>query len=162
MTLIDKDTILEAMFDILGCNDRDHRYRLSRASDEVLYAVAQASEKAVLVNWWNHDSAPTRLRAISTSLVEVLCDCPVEIAASRFAARRRHPGHLDQLGSAEEHDDGIRRMRETFRGPLGLSEPLVMVDTSRPLDSDDLVERVRSTITAVQLRAQPADGILPA
>jgi predicted kinase len=146
MPLIDKDVILEALFDSLGCDDRDQRYRLSRASDELLYALADSSRGAVLVNWWNQDTAPARLRAISSSLVEVFCDCPVEVAAARFAARRRHPGHLDHLRSAEEHQEGIRRMRETYRGPLRLSEPIVTVDTSRPLNLDSVVERVRSAM----------------
>ena len=148
MPLIDKDVILEALFDSLGCDDRDQRYRLSRASDEVLYALAE-SGAAVLVNWWNHDTAPARLRAITSSLVEVFCDCPVEVAAARFAARRRHPGHLDQLRSPEEHEEGIRRTRETYQGPLRLSEPIVTVDTSRPLTPDTVVERVRSALATV-------------
>lgn len=149
MPLIDKDVILEALFDSLGCDNHDQRYRLSRASDEVLYALAESSGAAVLVNWWNHDTAPARLRAISSSLVEVFCDCPVEVAAARFAARRRHPGHLDQLRSPEEHAEGIRRMRETYRGPLRLSEPIVTVDTTRQIDPGSVVERVRSaTATA--------------
>lgn len=146
MQLIDKDVILEALFETLGCDDHDQRYRLSRASDEILYALAESSETAVLVNWWNHDTAPARLRAISSSLVEVFCDCPIETAAARFAARRRHPGHLDQLRSPEEHKEGIRRMRESYRGPLGLSEPIVTIDTSRPLTPDIVVERVRSAM----------------
>ncbi|MFC7358807.1 AAA family ATPase [Nocardioides astragali] len=149
LPLIDKDAILEALFDSLGCDDRYQRYRLSRASDEVLYTLAESSPAAVLVNWWNHDSAPTRLRAISSSLLEVHCDCPVEIAAERFAARRRHPGHLDQFRSPEEHEEGIRRMRETYRGPLGLSDPVLTVDTSHPLDDASVAGLVRSAITSV-------------
>ena len=152
LPLIDKDAILEALFDSLGCEDRDQRYLLSRASDEVLYTLAESSGAAVLVNWWNHDSAPPRLRAISSSLVEVYCDCPVEVAAARFAARRRHPGHLDQLRSLEEHEERIQRMRETHRGPLRLSDPVVTVDTGRPLDDDRVAELVRSLIVSV-----PAD-----
>jgi shikimate kinase len=149
MPLIDKDAILEALFDSMGCDERDQRYRLSRASDEVLYALAESSGTAVLVNWWDHATAPARLRAISSSLVEVFCDCPVELAAARFAARRRHPGHLDDLRSPEEHEQGIRRMREAFQGPLRLSEPVVTVDTSRPSAPDSVVERVRSAIATV-------------
>lgn len=149
LPLIDKDAILEALFDSLGCDDRDQRHRLSRASDEVLYTLAESSGAAVLVNWWNPGSAPPRLRAISSSLVEVYCDCPVEVAAARFAARRRHPGHLDQFRSPEEHEEGIQRMRETYRGPLRLSDPVVTVDTGRPLDDENVVEVVRSAIAGV-------------
>jgi len=149
MPLLDKDEILEALFDSLGCDDRDQRYRLSRASDEVLYTLAGASETAILVNWWDHDTAPARLRALAPSLVEVFCDCPVDVAAARFAARERHPGHLDRLRTAEEHEDGIRRMRESFRGPLGVGEPVITVDTSGALDDELLVERVRSALVDV-------------
>ena len=35
MPLIDKDAILEVLFDSVGCNDTTQRTRLSRASDEV-------------------------------------------------------------------------------------------------------------------------------
>jgi shikimate kinase len=149
MPLIDKDAILEALFDSLGCDDRDQRYRLSRASDEVLYALAESSGTAVLVNWWDHETAPSRLRAISSSLVEVYCDCPVEVAAARFAARRRHQGHLDHLRSPEEHEQGIRHMREAYRGPLRLSEPIVTVDTSHSLSANSVIERVRSAIATL-------------
>jgi cytidylate kinase len=44
LPLIDKDVILEALFDSLGCDDRYQRYRLSRASDDVLYALAESSK----------------------------------------------------------------------------------------------------------------------
>jgi hypothetical protein len=40
-------------------------------------------------------------------------------------------------------------MRETYLGPLRLSEPIVTVDTSRPLSPDSVVERVRSAMATV-------------
>src|SRR5689334_3614554 len=85
LPLIDKDDVLEAMFDRLGCDDREQRERLSRASDEVLFRVAATSGGAVLVNWWNHATSPARLEAISDRVVEVFCACPLEVAAARFA-----------------------------------------------------------------------------
>ena len=149
LPLLDKDDILESLFDSLGCDVREQRHRLSRASDEILYRLAQSSGSAVLVNWWNHDTAPERLRAISGSLVEVFCECPVEVAAERFAARERHPGHLDRLRTPQEHEEGIRRMRQLFKGPLGLSDAPIIVDTSRVIDMEDVVERVRAAMSAV-------------
>lgn len=148
MPLIDKDTILEALFDTLGSPDRDERTRLSRASDEVLYRLAESSQRSILVNWWNHDSAPQRLRDIASSLVEVHCDCPVEVAAARFQERRRHPGHHDGSLSAEEIKDGITRLRDTYRGPLRVGD-LVRVDMSRPVDADHVTRLVRSAMEAV-------------
>lgn len=146
MPLLDKDEILEALFDALGCDDREQRHRLSRASDEVLFRLAEVSQDAVLVNWWNHDTAPAKLRAIADSLVEVYCECPVDVAAARFTARERHHGHLDRLRTPKENEDGIRQMRESFRGPLQLSDQLVTLDTSQPVDVDVMVRAVRSVM----------------
>ena len=141
MPLIDKDAILEALFDSLGCPDRGERYRLSRASDEVLYTLAEASQAAVVVNWWDHDSSPARLRGIASSVVEVFCECPPEVAAARFEGRRRHPGHHDPRRSPEKIAEGVRRMRETFLGPLGVGD-LVRVNTTGPLDAESLAGQV--------------------
>jgi predicted kinase len=133
MPLIDKDAILEALFDSLGCPDRGERYRLSRASSEVL-TLAEASQAAVVVNWWDHDSSPARLRSNASSVVEVFCECPVEVAAARFEGRRRRAGHHDPSRSPEEVAEEARRLRETFLGPLGVGD-LVRVDTQGPLDA---------------------------
>jgi predicted kinase len=146
LPLLDKDDILEALFDSLGCEDRDRRKQLSRASDDVLLRVAAATDMAVVVNWWNHDTAPARLASAAESLVEVHCECPVEVAASRFTARERHPGHLDRFRTTEEHEDGVRRLRESYRGPLGLRGPVVVVDTSRPVDERALLAEVRPLV----------------
>lgn len=147
MALLDKDVILEALFDSLGCPDRDERYRLSRASDEVLYALAEASQAAVVVNWWDQDSSPARLRGIASSVVEVFCECPLEVAAARFEGRRRHPGHHDPRRTPEEIAEGIRRMREMFHGPLGVGD-LVRVNTAGPLDADSLAGQVAALLGA--------------
>nr|WP_301539805.1 AAA family ATPase [Nocardioides sp. zg-DK7169] len=155
--LIDKDDILEALFDTLGCEDRAQRHRLSRASDEILFRVAASAGSAVLVNWWDHDTAPHRLRSISDSVVEVFCDCPVEVAAARFAARQRHPGHLDGLRTPAEHDEGIRRLRESYRGPLRIDDSLITVDTDGPVDADLLLTEVRAAMGLAQ-RSAPAAG----
>lgn len=119
LPLLDKDEILEALFDTLGCEDQEQRHRLSRASDEVLFRLAASTEAAVLVNWWNHVTAPARLLAIANEVVQVYCDCPVGLAVARFAARRRHPGHLDHLRTPAHLERVVARLRESFRGPLG-------------------------------------------
>lgn len=146
LPLLDKDAVLEALFDSLGCEDRDQRERLSRASDEVLLRLARESTAAVVVNWWNQDSAPGRLAEAADSLVEVFCDCPLDVAADRFEVRERHPGHLDRTMTTAEREPGRRLLRDTYRGPLGLGGPLVTVDTSRPVDAEGLLDRVRAAI----------------
>lgn len=63
LPVVDKDTILKALFDSLGCPTPADRTRLSRASDEVLFALAAELLLAILVNWWHHDSrrSPTEV-----------------------------------------------------------------------------------------------------
>ncbi len=162
LPVIDKDDILEALFDSMGCEDREQRHRLSRASDEVLFRVAASSGSAVLVNWWDHDTAPDRLRAIADFAIEVFCECPIEVAAARFASRQRHPGHLDRLRTPEEHAEGIRRLRESYRGPLRLNDSLVTVDTGRPVDVDVLLADVRAALAlALQPTPIPCNGTHP-
>lgn len=148
--LLDKDTILESLYDTLGSRDRDERSRLSRASDEVLLALAAMSEAAVLVNWWRDDVA-RRLLSLGLPLVEVFCDCPFETAAARFEARERHPGHHDRARTPAEVELAASQLRATWRGPLHLGS-LVRVDTSDGLDAPDVVSRVRQACADLEAR----------
>jgi thymidylate kinase len=154
LPLIDKDAILEALFDTLGSPNREARERLSRASDEVLFSLAASSTTSILVNWWNPETAPTRLRRITPSVVQVFCACPVEVAVKRFEARNRHPGHHDPRRSPPEVEAQVHRVRETFRGPLRLRGPLVRVDTTRTLDRDALAAEVRASLEEVRAQCR--------
>lgn len=62
LPLIEKDEILESLYDSLGIGDHAWRHRLSRASDDVLFSLAARTQGAVLDNWWHHETAPARLR----------------------------------------------------------------------------------------------------
>ncbi|MBA2948771.1 AAA family ATPase [Streptomyces himalayensis] len=142
LPVVDKDTILEALYDSLGIGDGVWRQRLSRAADEVLFALAAEAGQAVLVNWWHHDTAPARLRGLGARLVEVYCDCDPGLAAQRFRARRRHPGHLDPDLSDEQVAKRIAALRESYPGPLRLGGPTAIVDTSGPVDTVAVAARV--------------------
>ncbi|MCI2418438.1 ATP-binding protein [Saccharopolyspora sp. K220] len=124
MPVISKDVILEALFDSLGVGDHAWRHRLSRSADEILLAVAASANRAVLDNWWHHDSAPDRLRQLNARLIEVYCDCDVEVACARFRAR-------------------VDRIRKTFPGPLRLGGPLFVVDTTSTVDISSLLGEIR-------------------
>ena len=149
LPLIDKDTILEALFDALGCPDTDERTRLSRASDEVLFSLAATAVNPILVNWWNHDSAGLRLLPIAPAIVEVFCDCPVEMAAARFEARDRHPGHHDLRRSPADVKEWIKLMSDTYRGPLSVGGPLIRIDLRDNFDRDALLSQVRTSMASV-------------
>jgi hypothetical protein len=150
LPLLDKDDILEALYDGLGVGDMAWRQRLSRASDEVLRVTAGRSAGAVLTSFWRHPLAqgdagtPTDwLAALSPRIVEVYCACPVELALARFQARVRHPGHNDAVRPAGD----LRRKfnEDAARGPLSVG-PLVRVDTTAVCDADAVTAAVRAAL----------------
>ena len=59
--MIDKDVILESLYDSRGVGEHVWRSKLSGASDDIMFALAADAVRAVLDNWWHHDSAPGRL-----------------------------------------------------------------------------------------------------
>src|SRR5205823_5864786 len=102
LPLIDKDSILEKLFESRGPGDAARRRELSRESDTMLRAEAEASAGAILVSFWHvpgmaaDSGTPTEwIAGLDADVVHVFCDCPAEVAAERFVRRARHPGHLD-------------------------------------------------------------------
>lgn len=144
--LIDKDAILETLFDANGIGDSAWRAKLSRSADLIMQRMARASSGSVLVSWWRHPSSATDsgtstewLRSVPGEIIEIHCRCSPEVAVDRFFARRRHPGHLDDQKS---------RAREfrTFTtcaalGPVGAGQ-LVYVCTEGPVDVQALVDQL--------------------
>ncbi|MEE1838665.1 AAA family ATPase [Streptomyces sp. NPDC086796] len=142
LPLIDKDVILESLYDSLGVGDHAWRSRLSRASDDIMLALAADARRAVLDNWWHHDTAPGRLQSLADLLIEVHCDCDVALAAERFQARTRHRGHLDPQLTPRQVAERVAAVRATYPGPLNLGGPLLTVDTSRPADIAEITEKI--------------------
>lgn len=146
LPLLDKDEILEALFDGLGTGDAEWRNRLSRSADAVLQRLAGQTAGAVLVSFWRHpqvtaeSGTPTGwISALPGKVVEVHCACPPAIAAERFLARKRHDGHLDR----DKHGDDLIAdfVRLAALGPLGIG-PVVGMDTGRAVDLDGVLRQV--------------------
>ncbi len=102
LPVIDKDDILERLFDAKGVGNIAWRRALSRESDVLFRAEAERSSGAILVSFWRqpgmppHSGTPTDwLPGLSRRIVNLHCECSPAIAASRYAHRRRHAGHLD-------------------------------------------------------------------
>lgn len=74
---------------------------------------------------------------------------PDEVAAERFSSRERHPGPLDRLRTPQQHKAGVQSLHESFRGPLGLSDTAVTLDTSRVVDLHTVVDQVQAAMAAV-------------
>jgi chloramphenicol 3-O-phosphotransferase len=148
LPLIDKDEILDRLFDSKGVGDATWRRTLSRESDMILQQEAASLDGAVLVSFWRlagmaaDSGTPTEWlgRISNTVVVNVQCKCEPETAAERFPHRKRHPGHLDSGASCEEVLASLRKLSRL--GPLGI-EPRIEVDTSQDPNLDDLVREIR-------------------
>ncbi len=154
LPLIDKDDILERLFEAKGIGDAEWRRRLSRESDAWLQAEAAESARstgAVVTTFWRLPGMPRDsgtptdwLVDLSTLIVNVRCVCPPEIAAARFTSRTRHPGHLDNLRTHAEVLESIRALPQV--ASLNLGEG-VNVDTTGAVALDTVVREVQHAFT---------------
>lgn len=134
LPLLSKDVVKEALFDVLGIRDREWALRLGAASAEVLWSLIPRCPRGAVVDIWidprrDVETARAGLGRSGARIMEVLCDCPGELAVRRYADRVRHPGH-------QPPDESILgRIRESARiiEPIGLG-PALRVDTSSPVD----------------------------
>jgi adenylylsulfate kinase-like enzyme len=147
LPLLDKDEILEGLFESLGVGDGDWRNRLSRAADEVLRRLALESGGAVLASFWRHPRSTKEsgtpvswLNDLPGPVVEVYCACGPKMAAQRFLGRKRHAGHLDHQKRQEEVVEDFVRMEAL--GPLGIGV-LIQVGTSGTVDVERVVSSIR-------------------
>ncbi len=164
LSVIDKDEILERLFDSNGVGDTAHRRTLSRESDLIFQQQAEASDGALLVSFWrlpgmsHHSGTPADwLSALSSRIVNLHCECPAEIAAARFKDRTRHGGHLDSAKSPAQVLRSIQEL-ERFR-PLEIGVR-VSVDTSIEVNAEEVAARIsaafpRQTTNATGVACTP-------
>ncbi|MFD3444227.1 AAA family ATPase [Microbacteriaceae bacterium 4G12] len=108
----------------------------------------QAAELPAFVaeSWWfrprDLEFAMSGLEVAGVkTVIEVWCEVPPTLARSRFESRERGPVHLiigDVDAKWSEWSAGAE--------PLGIS-PVVRVDTTRPVDVDELRRRVQDLTT---------------
>lgn len=146
LPLLDKDEILERLFESKGIGDKNWRRMLSRESDRILQHEASASLGAVLVSHWHlpgmpmDSGTPTHwFEDLSARIVNLHCRCDAELATKRFVQRKRHPGHLDSEKTFSEISAGIERVSGFGRLTLKLN---VEVDTSQPVVLDSVLREV--------------------
>lgn len=146
LPVIDKDDILERLFNAKGVGGAGWRRALSRESDVLFRGEAERSEGALLVSFWRLPGMPSDsgtqtewLHALSSRIVNLYCECPPAVAAARYSQRVRHPGHLDYLRSREEVVTSIQRAAEWE--PLEFSQR-VKCDTSLDIDLSLLAPRI--------------------
>lgn len=150
LPLLDKDAYLEALFGDAAVASPQQRELLSRRADAMLKETAQRADGGVLSSWWKHPKSKADsgtpvpwLMSLPGLLVEVHCVCSPEVAAARFLARKRHPGHCD-----ERHSEATlvnEFVEQAKLGPLGVG-PLVEVDSELPADRAALAVKVRGLV----------------
>jgi glucokinase len=147
---IDKDDILDRLFESKGVGNAAWRRTLSRESDVILQVEAMSSSGAILTSFWRLPGMPADtgtatdwLDARSHQLVNVHCVCELDVAASRFLQRRRHPGHLDDESSSADVLVSLRKL--TQLPPLDIG-PRIDVDTSQEPNLTDVVRVIRGAL----------------
>jgi thymidylate kinase len=150
LPVIDKDDILERLFDSKGVGDASWRRALSRESDVIFEEEAKASDGALLVSFWrlegmasNAGTQTNWLRTLPGRVVNLHCICEPEIAAARFLQRRRHPGHLDAEADESRILASIRQIPMSGIQNIGVR---IVVDTSREFALASLVHSIRRAL----------------
>ena len=141
LPLIDKDDILDRLFEEKGIGDAAWRRALSRESDAILQREAEASNGAVLVSFWHLPGMPVDSGTPTkwlTDVINIQCVCPPDLAVTRFRQRTRHAGHLDAAGSPDASIRDLARLP-----PLDI-QPRIDVDTSGQVNVEDLVREIES------------------
>ncbi len=151
LPLIDKDDILDRLFELKGIGNPEWRRTLSRESDVILQHEATSSNGAILASFWRLPGMPSDsgtptdwLDAPSHHVINVHCVCDLETAASRFLQRRRHPGHLDGEASSAEVLVSLRKLTQLPALDVGQR---IDVDTSHEPNLTDVVRAIRDALT---------------
>jgi shikimate kinase len=129
LPMLDKDDILEALFESRGVGDAEWRRRLSRIADQELIERATKLPAAVIASWWQHprslaaSGTPSEwLRTLRGEVIEIYCVCKPSIAASRFVQRTRHPGHVDGQYTSVGEFSNASQFWSAWRGSYPRSE----------------------------------------
>ena len=152
--ILDKDEILEDLFNEKGIGDSHWRTTLSRTADEILRERASRFERSIIVSWWRHPASTivsgTPIEWLSDLpgvLIEIRCICDPAIAVERFRSRIRHRGHLDQFKPAVDLLASFQQ--QAALGPLGIGH-LIEVNTESTIELADLLFRVIDSVNQLE------------
>jgi predicted kinase len=142
LPLLSKDTVKEALIDVLGADGVGESQRVGRAAIRAMLAVAVDARAGVLDSVWRPELARRDLRALPGPVVEVFCRCPPELAKRRYSdrARSRHAGHVDEARLA----GGLWEPGAT--GPVAGPWPVLAVDTTGEVVASELAAEVRRAL----------------
>ena len=142
LPVIEKDALKEALYDTLGVGDVEWSQRLGTATYALIFTIAGAVLGAgrslvAEANFFRGNDEPRFAALPPCRVVQVHCHAPLEVLVERYAARTRHPGHLDGDRVAELRS----RFESGLNGPLDLDAELIELDTTTA-SVDELAARV--------------------
>lgn len=148
---LDKDDILEELFERKGIGDQSWRTQLSVESNSIFECRAKLSEQIVLISHWQQSlilqsGTPTNwLDNSYYKIVEIYCKCEPDTAANRFLARSRHKGHLDNMRSFENVLSWMLDIEAGY--PLHIGT-LIDIETDREPDYSSLINQLNHIINS--------------
>jgi predicted kinase len=141
LPLLAKDTIKDALMEVVPPTDVEHSRQLGQAAVRVMLALAAASPiGAVLESNFYRSRAAAELARLPGRVVEVFCRCDHEIAKARYRNRAgtRAAGHFDHLRT-----DGELWNPEVAE-PVAGGWPVIEIDTSTPVKLSAAIAALRS------------------
>ena len=130
-SVLELDTIKEALADVLGLGGHDWSDRLGDGAAEVLFRLCARFPDVVAEGWWRGDRRERALAEFAGA-AEVFCYCDPQLAESRMRARHgagRHPIHRDMISPSIVGRAADLAATVT---PLSLGAALIKVDTGQP------------------------------
>jgi predicted kinase len=144
LPLLTKDLIKETLYDHIAASVEAGAWSkvLGGASMELIWALAPRAPAAVLEANFRprSDYERARFAGLPGPVVEVYCRCPLEVAAERYAARRRHPTHVATTLPLEWFNE--------FDRPIALG-PVIEADTTQPIDIAALADAVEAAFAGI-------------
>lgn len=144
LPLLSKDAVKETLLNELGFSDRANSRRIGAAAGEVLWTILKQSVEPMMLESWLapnlRELVDERLRRAGVDrAVEIWCECPVDTARRRYAARVRHAGHYDA--------EFLPILADVYAtaSPLALG-PVLRVDTSGSVSIDALAAAVSASL----------------
>jgi predicted kinase len=148
LPLVEKDEIKESLFDSLGAGDVEWSQRLGGAVYPLIFLFARhllAAGRPLLAeaNFFSGDQEHHFAELPPHRIVQLHCQAPLDVLIERYRSRPgRHPGHHDGIRA----DELAERYASGRNGPLDLDGELIQVDTTQPVDVDELAALLRSRV----------------
>lgn len=142
-----KDDVKEALFDVLGCPDRERSRLFSEASFGAVARLARrqlaAGQPCIIEGNWRHMHVPLLselMQSTQARAAQIWCSADAREIVRRFTSRHRHPGHLDALMPGAELAAAAALAPEF----LDLPGPRLIYHSEAPTAYLELLERLQS------------------